>query len=310
LKIGIPRALYFFKYGNIWENFFKKLGCEVTISPLTNRKILEEGVSLAVEEACIPLKVFYGHCKSLMGKCDFVFIPRYITLVKDTYTCPKHLVLPDVTKFLLPDLPILTTSIKGEKGPGISQLFFMGVRMWKKSRWLEGKNFLNVAKMHRIFRAVREERKQRESKTRSYSLLDTSKTRVMVAGHPYNLKDSYINRDLLKKLDSLGVEVITPEEVPFNFIQHQLDELPFIYWSEEREIAGSAYFSLKEPLIQGIILVSSFACGPDSLVSEQIIRDARKFDKPVMQLFLDENTSDVNIQTRLEAFLDMLERKK
>jgi len=310
LKIGIPRALYFFKYGSIWEGFFKKLGCEVIISPPTNRKILEEGVSLGVEEACIPLKVFYGHCNALRDKCDFVFIPRYISLIKNTYTCPKFLVLPDVTKFIVPDLPILTTSIKRKKAPGIFQLFLLGMKMRKKTSWLEGKKFFNGIKMHRILKLIQEEEeKRRKSKTFFYSLLNISQPLVMVVGHPYNLQDPYINRNLLEKLGSLGTEVITPEEIPSDLIQHQLEGLPFLYWSEERDIAGSAYLGLKDPYIQGVILVSSFGCGPDSLVAEQIVRDAREFGKPVMQLFLDENTSDVNIQTRLEAFVDMIERR-
>ncbi|MBC7190474.1 hypothetical protein H5U35_09805, partial [Candidatus Aerophobetes bacterium] len=55
-----------------------------------------------------------------------------------------------------------------------------------------------------------------------------------------------------------------------------------------------------------IILVSSFGCGPDSLVVEQIIQDAKKYRKPVMQILLDENTSKINIQTRIEAFIDMI----
>ena len=307
MKIGIPQALYFFKYGFIWEEFFKKLGCKVVISPPTNKRILASGVDLAVEEACIPLKVFYGHCKSLEGKCDFVFIPRYISLIKNTYTCPKFLVLPDVARFLLPDLPILTTSIKGKKQPGIFQLLLLGVRMWSKASWWEGKTFFNAAKLHRLLRLIQEEKKDNE--THLYSLLDKGSLKVMVVGHPYNLKDSYVNRDLLGKLESLGAGVITPEEVPANLIQRQLEDLPFIYWSEEQDIAGSAYFALREPRIEGVILVSSFGCGPDSLIGEQITRDARKFGKPVMQLFLDENTSDVNVQTRIEAFLDMLERK-
>lgn len=306
MKIGIPRALYFFKYGSIWEEFFKKLGCEVVISPPTNRKILEEGVNLGVEELCIPLKVFYGHCATLRGKCDFVFIPRYISLIKNTYTCPKFLVLPDVTKFVVPNLSILTTAIKKKKGPGIFQLLLLGMKMREKTSWLGGKKFFNPVKMQHILRSLQEEE---EKKDNSHPLPDPSQPLVMVVGHPYNLQDSYINRNLLEKLDNLGVRVITPQEIPPQLIQQQLESLPFLYWSEEKDIAGSAYLGLKEPRIQGIILVSSFGCGPDSLVAEQIVQDARGFNKPLMQLFLDENTSDVNIQTRLEAFVDMIERR-
>ena len=93
-----------------------------------------EGVELAVEEVCIPLKVFYGHCRSLIGKCDFVFIPRYISLIKNTYTCPRFLVLPDVTRFTVKNLPILTISIKGKERPGMLQFLLLGIKMRKKAQ--------------------------------------------------------------------------------------------------------------------------------------------------------------------------------
>lgn len=314
MKIGIPRALYFFKYGSLWEQFFKKLGCQLVISPPTNKKILTNGVDIAVEEACIPLKVFYGHCKSLKGKCDFVFIPRYISVMPGTYTCPKFLVLPDVARFLLPDLPILTVSIKGKKQPGMLQLTLLGVRIVRKmgKRCLsECGSFFNIVRMYRLLRVIqKKEEEKRDSERNFHFLLNKDNLKIMVVGHPYNLKDPYVNRDLLEKLAGMGATVFTSSQVPLSLIRQELEGLPFIYWSEEQEIAGSAYFALREPRIQGIVLVSSFGCGPDSLITEQIIKDGRKFSKPLMQVLLDENISDVNIQTRLEAFLDMLERRK
>ncbi len=312
MKIGIPQALYFFKYGRVWENFFKRLGCEVILSPPTNKKILTEGVELAVEEVCIPLKVFYGHCRSLIGKCDFVFIPRYISLIKNTYTCPRFLVLPDVTRFTVKNLPILTISIKGKERPGMLQFLLFGIKMRKKASLKDMKNFVNVAKMQRIFNSCQDEEieEKKKLKDKFSSLLERDNLKVMLVGHPYNLKDNYINKDILEKLKTLDVTVITPDEVPSFLIQKELKELPFIYWSEEQNIAGSAYVGLKDSRINGLIIVSSFGCGPDSLVAEQIVRDAQKFSKPVIHLFFDENTTDINIQTRLEAFVDMLRRKK
>lgn len=310
MRIGIPRALYFFKYGDIWESFFKEVGCETIISPPTNKKMLTQGVDLAVEEVCIPLKTFYGHCLNLKNRCDFVFIPRYISFTRDTFTCPKFLVLPDITRFTIPELPILTTSIKRKDRPGLFQLLLLGMRMRRKTSLIEGIKFLNVKKMRRNLKLIQNETNKEQREDRFHSLLKEGKPKIMLIGHPYNLNDTYVSRDIEKKLENIGATVITPEDVPSSLIEQELAELPFIYWSEEHDIAGTAYLGLKDSRIQGIILVSSFGCGPDSLITEQIIRDARRFGKPAIQLFLDENISDVNIQTRIEAFLDMLQRQK
>lgn len=311
MKIGIPRALYFFKYGKIWEEFFKEAGFDVIISPPTNRQILERGVALSVDELCIPLKVFYGHCCWLQKRCDFVFIPRYISLIKKTFTCPKLLVLPDTARFTIPDLPILTLSFKKSDEPGIIQFFLMECVIWKKNGYLNlRKKTFNPIKMHRLFKKLLQVEKEKTFKEPSFSPTSFLEPSIMVIGHPYNLEDSFVNHNLFKMLEELGVKVVTSRQIPARTIQKELDGLPFIYWSEEREIAGSAYFGLKNSSIDGIILVSSFGCGPDSLIAEQIVQDARQFKKPVMQLFLDENTSKINIETRLEAFVDMIRKKE
>ncbi|MBQ9688074.1 hypothetical protein IJV79_00400, partial [bacterium] len=51
-------------------------------------------------------------------------------------------------------------------------------------------------------------------------------------------------------------------------------------------------------------------CGPDSLMLERITRKSRQFDKPLLNLTIDEHTGEAGFITRLEAFIDMLYRKK
>ena len=46
LRIGIPRALYYYRYGALWKTFFSSLGCEVVVSPKTDRAILQSGIQI------------------------------------------------------------------------------------------------------------------------------------------------------------------------------------------------------------------------------------------------------------------------
>lgn len=52
------------------------------------------------------------------------------------------------------------------------------------------------------------------------------------------------------------------------------------------------------------------AAGLDSIMVERISRAARKFNKPVLNLSVDEQTGEAGFVTRIEAFTDMLFRKK
>ncbi len=57
-----------------------------------------------------------------------------------------------------------------------------------------------------------------------------------------------------------------------------------------------------------MVHISSFACGIDSVVTE-LIKDKIE-DFPYMILKIDEQTGEAGFDTRIEAFTDMLSRRK
>ena len=94
--IGIPRALLYHRYGVLWATFFERLGCRIVLSPPSNRRILERGIALAVDETCLPLKVFLGHVEALKGKADHILVPRVASLAKDEQACVKLMAAYDI----------------------------------------------------------------------------------------------------------------------------------------------------------------------------------------------------------------------
>ena len=75
-------------------------------------------------------------------------------------------------------------------------------------------------------------------------------------------------------------------------------------------MSGATGHYLKDNKIDGIITVTAFGCGPDSLMLERVTRKAKEFNKPMLCLTIDEHTGEAGFITRLEAFIDMLYRKK
>ena len=75
-------------------------------------------------------------------------------------------------------------------------------------------------------------------------------------------------------------------------------------------MTGAAGHYLKSDLIDGLITITAFGCGPDSLMIEDIKRKSKNFNKPLLNLTIDEHTGEAGFVTRLEAFCDMLFRKK
>ena len=82
------------------------------------------------------------------------------------------------------------------------------------------------------------------------------------------------------------------------------------YWANTAEMTGAAGHYMQDNRIDGIVTLNAFGCGPDSLMVELITRKAKEFNKPLLALTIDEHTGEAGFITRLEAFIDMLFRKK
>ena len=87
IKIGIPRSINYYYYGNFLKNFFEKLGYEVIISNKTNKKILDDGIRYANDEMCLAMKIYLGHIYDLKDKCDYILIPRIDNYGTYNQTC-------------------------------------------------------------------------------------------------------------------------------------------------------------------------------------------------------------------------------
>ena len=62
--------------------------------------------------------------------------------------------------------------------------------------------------------------------------------------------------------------------------------------------------------IDGVVFLISFACGPDSLISELIMRDMKVVGLPFLEIIMDEHSGEAGLLTRVESFVEMIRRKK
>ena len=105
MRVGIPRALLYYHYGDCWLAFLESLGVEVVVSEPTTGEIIATGASLADNETCLPVKVFLGHLMALKEASDYALVPRVVSHRKGTCSCPKFLGLPDMACAVSPEAP-------------------------------------------------------------------------------------------------------------------------------------------------------------------------------------------------------------
>jgi predicted nucleotide-binding protein (sugar kinase/HSP70/actin superfamily) len=135
---------------------------------------------------------------------------------------------------------------------------------------------------------------------------------VAVLGHPYNLFDSFINFNLLERLTSLGIRISTVKDLDPSAVQEETSRLECPpYWTAAKELLAGARLFLKSESVDGIIYLIAFECGPDALIKVLIDSEARKHPGVAyMSLVLDEHTGETGMNTRVEAFLDAIVRRK
>jgi predicted nucleotide-binding protein (sugar kinase/HSP70/actin superfamily) len=294
MKIGIPKGLLYYKYYPFFERFFIELGAEIITSSDTNKRILDDGVKYCVDEACLPVKVFHGHVASIKDKCDVLVIPRIMQLREREYICPKFCGLPEMVINSIEHMPAAITT----------PMYFSSRK--KLYQWAkEAGALLNCSKFRvsRAFNAALEDQLKF-----SIGIKDENyKLNIALAGHPYNIYDNYINMNIVNKLNKLGVGAITEEFLDEESIDNEVNNLykkPF--WAFARNSYGFAANASGKKFVDGIVYISSFACGIDSVVIELIKNKIG--DMPFLILKIDEHTGEAGVDTRIEAFVDMLER--
>jgi predicted nucleotide-binding protein (sugar kinase/HSP70/actin superfamily) len=295
MKVGIPKGLLYCRYYPFLHSFFKGLGTDIITSSDTNKEILDLGVKYCVDEACVPIKIFHGHIASIKDKCDVIVIPRIMQLYKREYICPKFCGLPEMVVNNVPNMPkAITSPIYVYSTAMLKAWALEAGRLTGKRDYLIKKALNNAITSQKKFKTgIRDE---------NYKL------NIGLVGHPYNIYDKYINMNLIKKLNLLGAGVMTEETISEYISIEETKKLykrPF--WTFTRKNYGFASYASRNKVLDGIIYLSSFACGIDSITTE-LIKDEIG-ETPFMILKLDEHTGEAGFDTRIEAFVDMLERR-
>lgn len=303
-KIGIPRGMLYYEFYPMWEGYFSSLNFEVISSPKTNKDILNLGIQSSVDEACLPIKIFHGHVEYLKDKVDYIFVPKIISIYKREYCCPKILGLPDMIKHSIEDLPELIDV----------HLNLFENTSFKKHFYDIGKS-LDIKKKY-ISNGYKEGIKKQGThinwlKHNAFGDLDyensSNNINILLLGHSYNVFDDFMNMGIINKLKDRDIHIFLAEDVSEKDMRYYSDLIPKrIFWTHGRRTIGSAFSLMDRELIDGIIYLSSFGCGLDSILSYIVSVKAMETNIPMMELTLDEQTGEAGFNTRLEAFLDMM----
>ena len=323
MEIGIPRALLFYTYYPFWHGFLTKLGIKIVLSDHTTKQTMSSGSALVVSETCLPVKIYAGHVLNLLEKgVKKIFVPSVQSIAPKIYNCSKIRGLPDIIRNVIKgDFELIeATYDKSDKKHGlydflkeiaasygitdmkvIKEAARNGQKISNNFRIMTG---MGVPYLKALKMAI-EDKVIIPAEKKQYPI------NVAVIAHGYNLYDERVSMKILDKLEALNVGTKTAEQLTQDQMREGILAVGTkLYWANEYEITGASAHYIMSSDIDGVIAINAFGCGPDSLMIERISRFAKMKNKAFLNLSIDEQTGEAGFITRIEAFTDMLFRKK
>ncbi len=319
MKIGIPRALLYYYYYPFWKTLFEECGFEVVVSAQTNKNIISNGCSFTETEMCVPIKIFNGHVAWLLdNSVDYVFVPQ-MHMVGKEYYCPKFLGIIEVVKysfktqwdrFLFVNYDTKTEDLSEIK-PYISIMDKLGItkKQLKKA----------LAKAKKVQSEFRHLNKQGYTVCEAYDIMFNKKSieipkdgilNVALLGYVNNVYDDYVSMNTIARMREMGINVITFDMLPDEALKLDKKIIKNPFWTFARKIYNASKYLISRGDIDGIIHITAFGCGPDSIIGRLMEGDCDEANIPFLTLRVDEHTGDNHTRTRLEAYIDMLKMRK
>jgi len=306
IRIGIPRALMAFDQLLLWKTFFEHIDCDVIVSPLSNSQLLKEGMKKLVVETCLPVKAFGAHIEwlNVHGDVDYIFVPSLVNMRKDRHSnetlhCPYIQALGQIAKPLA-NVPLLNPVISWTWHPedAMRTMISCAMHLGKAEAFARGawRCAVNADCEYRL----------KVKELGSNLLRDLADKKIsrafLLMGKDYNLNDPMLNSDVVALFEKRGEAVVTQDMLVTDDGSYP-SEYKEMCWSHGKEILAAAEKCSKTNGLYPV-LVTSFGCGPDSFT----VKSAKNIlgEKPFLILDVDEHSSSVGMETRVEAFIDSL----
>lgn len=286
----------------LYYNFFTALGFDVLLCG----DIDKEGVERRGAEFCYPVEIAHG---SLMGTIrlnpDIFFLPHVGSMpvangIETKVTCPFVQAEPYYLKAAFDELkgkvvlnPVLNFS-NGYEGArenfikiGKDLGFQPGVAREAYTMAVSAQNEF-VAECKAIGREFLAEMERHPE--------DTA---VVLFGRPYNAFTQKANMGIPQKFATRGYRII-----PYDFLPYD-DEEPAenMFWALGQAILKASRFVKRHNRLFPAY-ITNFSCGPDSFIVG-FFRCIME-NKPSLTLELDSHSADAGLDTRIEAFLDVV----
>ncbi len=308
-SIGINKSFFANSFYPLYHSFFTGLGLRVVLA----RNSDQEGIDRKAAPFCFPAEIAHGFLSNLLrDEVDYLFLPHFKGqpgkgTSQRNVTCPISQAEPyylrsafrdhDGFRRLMESGRILSPIIDFSRGfEAAEHGFIQMASVLGRSRSAARRAYAHAVGVQKSAEArIREEGlgalRQLEKDPDSFA--------VVIFGRPYNAFVSESHLGIPHKFASRGIRTLPVTTLPAD--GEHLDD--GMYWAAGQTILRGAQFVARHPQLFGCY-ITNFSCGPDSFLITRF-RDVMG-RKPSLTLELDSHTADAGLETRIEAFIDIV----
>lgn len=317
LKIGLPRALNAFENFRFWSTLLTECGIEVVLSSHSTMPLYEKGLhSVMSDNICFPAKIMHGHVLDLVAKkVDRIFIPYVLRERKEdraahgSFNCPivssygeviksameterKFGIPTDVPTFTFDDEKLLRRSCRSYlKSLGVSSSVF-------------GPAFSAALNAQRRF--------THELSDKAHAILESAQKNgrmvLLLAGRPYH-SDPLIQHKISDMAADFGVDIITEDLVRFAGDDALENINGVLQWTYVTRILKAAKFVAQADDTIHYVQMTSFGCGPDAFIIDEVADILKQGGKNITLLKIDDVNNIGSLKLRLRSLIESLKFK-
>jgi predicted nucleotide-binding protein (sugar kinase/HSP70/actin superfamily) len=299
--IGLPMALTTFSLYPFYAKLIQELGYNVVLS-----RPSKTGNTKTSAAICYPGEIMHGAVYDLLEQgADFILLPHVIEMNDSvgglhSYTCPSTALIPDIIR------AAITTPLARILSPhmGLSndlrETTLKEICALAPSLGLE-KDVARRAGKKALAHYDRFREQCEVLATEAFEQLQEEQT-VILAGRPYTVCSPEVNLSLPRKIASRGYNVVPADMLP------RLDQAvpQRDVWNFTQQISNAVAHARANPNLS-LCLVSCFSCGPDSSMYHFFRNQLA--GQTFCYLEIDSHTAHAGFETRLGAFLDIVEER-
>lgn len=313
LTIGIPRGLGIYEDYPFWQTLLNSCGFKVVLSNPSNNKQYESGLrSIMADNICFPAKLMHGHINDLIAKkVDRILYPYVVYERKEdaksrnSYNCPIVAGYSDVIKSSMD--PAIKAGIPMD-APAIAfnneKLLYKSCETYLQSLGIEkSKADEAIAKA-----LIAQDNYLKNLTQRANEILDAAMQEnrmvILLAGRPYHI-DPMIEHKISHAIAEMGIDVIT-ENVATISGADVYDELNAVsQWGYPNRIFKAAYFVGRHAYHNlHFVELTSFGCGPDSFILDEVNAILRRFKKNHTILKIDDVNNIGSLRLRVRSLVE------